>query len=60
MNSTLQLLRAVKELMDYFITGDAELVYRANENVNIAKEFHHLLRAWSSNEGLDEAHQKFT
>ena len=49
MNSTLQLLRSVKELVDYFLIGDAALVYNAKDNANIAFELPILLRAWSSN-----------
>jgi ubiquitin C-terminal hydrolase len=59
MNSTLQLLRSVKELVDYFLSGDPKLVYDTKENVDIAKEFHLLLGAWDNNENLEEEHRKF-
>ena len=59
MNSTLQLLRSVKELVDYFLIGDAALVYNAKDNIFIAQEFHKLLLAWNINDNLDDAHQKF-
>jgi ubiquitin C-terminal hydrolase len=59
MNSTLQLLRSVKELVDYFISGDASLIYEKKENVDIANDFDVLLRAWDSNFNLKEQHRIF-
>ena len=59
MNSTLQLLRSAKELVDFFITGGARIIYEQKQNVNVAKEFDQLLRAWNENVRLDEAHSAF-
>jgi ubiquitin C-terminal hydrolase len=59
LNSILQLLRSVKELVDFFLNGDAALVYSGKNNVAIAVEFHNLLRAWNGNENLDEIHRIF-
>ena len=59
MNSTLQLLRSVKEFVNYFLSGDAALVYELKQNVNIAKEFNVLLGSWKSNHQLEQAHRLF-
>jgi hypothetical protein len=59
MNSTLQILRSVKELVEYFISGDASLIYGNKENVDIAKEFDVLLQSMASNINVKEKHRIF-
>jgi ubiquitin C-terminal hydrolase len=59
LNSTLQLLRSVKELVDYFISDGASLIYREKERVDIARDFDILLGVWNNYQDLNNAHRKF-